>query len=224
MNHQRHLTGPGILLLAGLTLATAGCGGDDVLGANEGRVRFVLSSDGAAAVGAGDATVSTLPGVQSGAEGSVGQPSLHGEGSDEDRTGWFQSATVTFSSILARDQAGVLVNVDMDLPVPVEIMKMEGGKEIQLPPGDLPAGTYDQLVVVMTAVEGVTKDGTAIAITPPGGGWTAIVPICPFVVEEGSTTVVGLTFKFRNLFSWRDKRYHFQPQLSCDGEDSGTSD
>ena len=224
MKNQRNLAGPAMLLVAGLSLAAAGCGGDDVLGANEGRVRFVLSSDGAAAVGAGDETTSTLPELRSGAEGSVVEPDLHGDGSDEDRTGWFQSANVTFSSILARNQEGVLVDVDMELPVTIDIMKMERGKEIQLPQGDLPAGTYDQLVVVMTEVEGVANDGTVIALTPPGGGWTSIVPICPFDVDEGSTTVVGLTFRFRNLFSWREKRYHFQPQLSCDGDDSGTSD
>jgi hypothetical protein len=223
MANQRTLTGLAIVVLAGLTLIAAGCGSDDGLGPNEGRVRFVLSSDAAGAMGAGDATVSTLPELQSGVEGTTVEPTLHGDDDDGDRTGWFQSANVTFSSILARNVEGVLVDVDMELPVTVDVLKMERGKEIQLPPGDLPTGTYDQLVVVMTEVEGTGLDGTVIAITPPGGGWTSIVPICPFVVDEGSTTVVGLSFKLRNAFSWRDKKYHFQPGFSCEGDDSGTS-
>jgi hypothetical protein len=224
MNNQRNLTGPGMLILAGLTLAAAGCGGDDVLGANEGRVRFVLSSDAAGVLSAGEDALSALPELRGGAESTTVEPALHGDDDDGDRTGWFQTANVTFSSILARNEDGVLVNIDMDLPVTVDMVKMQGGREIELPPGDLPLGTYDQLVVVMTEVEGTAFDGTIIAITPPGGGWTSIVPICPFEVVEGSPTVVGLSFKLRNAFSWREKRYHFQPRFSCDGNDSGTSD
>jgi hypothetical protein len=216
----RRLTGPAMLLAAGLGLALAGCGGDDVLGANEGRVRFVLSGDPTAA--AGDQTASVLPGLQTGEEPSGQASTLHSEGFDGDRTGWFQSANVTFSSILARNQDGVLTDPSMDLPVTVDIIKMENGKEITLPDGELPVGTYDQIVVVMTEVFGVTNDGTGITLTPPGGGWTSIVPICPFIVEEGATTVVGLTLRFRNLFAWREMRYHFQPQFSCDSSDSGS--
>jgi len=217
---QRRITGPAILLASGLALALGGCGGDDVLGANEGRVRFVLSSDGTMA--AGDQAESVLPGIQSGEEPSVSVPNLDGGEHDGDRTGWFQSANVTFSSIMARNQDGVLTDPSMDLPVTLDIFKMEKGKQVTLPDGELPAGTYDQIVVVMTEVSGVTQDGTGVTFTPPGGGWTAIVPICPFTVEEGATTVVGLTLQFRNLFAWREMRYHFQPQFSCDGNTSGT--
>jgi len=220
MMNQRRLTGPAMLLAAGFTLALVACGGDNMLGANEGRVRFVLSSDGAAAVSSGDVPASALPELQPGTDGSIVPPSLDGSGSNGDHTGWFQSANVTFSSILARNLEGVLVDISMELPVTVDVVKMDGGKEVVLPDGALPAATYDQLVVVMTQVEGIALDGTAIAITPPGGGWTAIVPICSFVVDEGSTTVVGLTFRLRSAFSWRNKRYHFQPQFSCGGDDS----
>jgi len=214
------MKGPAILLVTGLALALGGCGGDDVLGANEGRVRIVLSGDGT--VAAGDQAQSVLPDLQSGEELSVSVPNLDGGEHDGDRTGWFQSAKVTFSSILARDQDGVLRDPSMDLPVTLDIFKMEKGKEVTLPDGELTEGTYDQIVVVMTEVSGVTRDGTGVTITPPGGGWTAIVPICPFTVEAGATTVVGLTLQFRNLFAWREMRYHFQPQFSCDGTTSGT--
>jgi len=98
MANQRTITGLAMVLLAGLTLIAAGCGSDDGLGPNEGRVRFVLSSDAAGAMGAGDATVSTLPELQSGVEGTTVEPTLHGDDDDGDRTGWIQSANVTFSS------------------------------------------------------------------------------------------------------------------------------
>ena len=68
----------------------------------------------------------------------------------------------------------------------------------------------------MTQVEVVTHDGTMITITPPGGGWTVIVPFCPFVVEEGATTTVGLTFMLENAFRRHDSRFHFQPHFVCE--------
>ncbi len=219
----KHLNAPAALLLAALTLVTAACGGDDVLGANEGRVRFVMSSDAAGAVTAGNPSAPDLSGGQAGALDPSTQPSLDGDDHHGDGMAWFQSANVTFSSILARNQDGVLVDVAMDLPTTVDVMTMDGGKNVVLPDGELAAATYDQLVVVMTQMEGVTRDGTAISITPPGGGWTAIVPICPFVVDEGSTTVVGLSFKLRTAFSWRNQKYYFQPAFSCDTNGSGSA-
>ncbi len=222
MKNEGRLSAPAILLFAGLALSVLGCGEGDLLGANEGRVRFVLSSDGASGVLSGDESTRAPLTTQPSARDSVVSPSLHGEGPDGDRTGWFQSAHVTFSSILARNQDGELVGIDMELPVTVDVLKVDGGKSVVLPDGVLPTGTYDQVVVVMTRLEGIQRDGTEIGITPPGGGWTAIVPICPFAVDEGSTTVVGLTLGLRNAISWRDQTYHFQPRFSCEAEDSGS--
>jgi hypothetical protein len=107
-----------------------------------------------------------------------------------------------------------LVDANMDLPVTVDVVAMEeGGRTITLPDGDLPAATYDQLVVVMTQVEGVLRDGTGISLTPPGGGWTAIVPVCPFDVAEGSTAIVGLMLPVRTSFAWREGRFRFEPRF-----------
>jgi len=211
------------LLALALALIAAGCSGDG-LGPNQGRVRFVLSSGSTAlaAPGVESPTISPTPGTA----GATASPSLSGDGEgDGEHHDYraFQAANVTFSSILARDQDGVLVNVSMDLPVQVDIVSMDtGGNQVTLPDGDLPVGTYDQLVVVMTQLEGVLKDGTQLSITPPGGGWTSIVPICPFTVEEGGTTTVSLQFMVRQAFTWRNLRYHFQPQLQCStaGSDS----
>jgi hypothetical protein len=104
----------------------------------------------------------------------------------------------------------------MDLPATVDVVRMEGGRTIVLPDGDLPPATYDQIVVVMTEVSAMTRDGTTVTITPPGGGWTAIVPICPFEVGDGATTVVGLELNLRNAFKWRGNRFHFEPRFRCE--------
>jgi Domain of unknown function (DUF4382) len=203
-------------LTLSLLFVAAGCeGGDSVLGVNEGRVRFSLSSssalDGApqgsapaSSVGQGDNTVLMPDGGK--------------DDDDDDGRRALQSANVTMSSILARNLDGILVNVDMELPVTVDILSMDGPTPVMLPDAILPPDTYDQVVVVMRQVEVVTWDGTKIAITPPGGGWTAVVPICPFVVEEGETTTVGLTFMLRNAFRWREGRFTFRPRFVCKQE------
>jgi hypothetical protein len=201
--NRRRSTDPSRLLVIGLAFLAAGC--DLGFGPDQGRVRFVLSSSsGGAAAGVAGTTAAS--------------PSLGSEWDHEDHDyRAFQAANVTFSSILARNQDGELVDVAMDLPVQVDVVSMDtGGSEVTLPDGDLPPGTYDQLVVVMTQVETVLKDGTQLAITPPGGGWTAIVPLCAFSVEDGGTTTVSLQFMVRQSFAWRNARYQFQPQLRCD--------
>lgn len=219
--NRRHPTDPARLLVIGLALIAAGCS-DSGLGPNQGRVRFVLSSGGTALATAAAESPAVTP--TPGTTGATASPSLTGDGEGEHHDyRAFQTANVTFSSILARDQAGVLVNVAMDLPVQVDIVAMDtGGNQVALPEGNLPAGTYDQLVVVMTQLDGVLKDGTQLSITPPGGGWTAIVPMCSFTVAEGATEPVQLQFMVRQAFSWQNLRYHFQPQLRCVTSDGST--
>jgi hypothetical protein len=59
----------------------------------------------------------------------------------------------------------------------------------------------------------VLWDGTRITIEPPGGGWTANVPLCPRVaVEEGGTSTVSLTLQVWSALSWYGERLHFEPQ------------
>ena len=111
-----------------------------------------------------------------------------------------REANVTFSSILARNLDGELVDVSIDLPVTVNVLTLEGGNSFTLPIGSLPPGVYDEIVVVMRQVELVLWDETRIAITPPGGGWTAIVRVCPFEVLEGETTTVRIRFRHRRSF------------------------
>jgi hypothetical protein len=191
-------------LAAGLLLVAAGC--SDPLAVNDGQVRFVLSSG--ASVEGGDAAATPL---QDG-------PLATGDHDDDRPSRFFQSAQVTFSSILARNLAGELVDVTIDLPVTVDVVTMEGGREIAFPDGVLPPATYDQVVVVIAEVQVIKHDGTTITMDPPGGGWTAIVPICPFEVGGDGTTTVGIQFDLKQAFSWRDNRYHFKPRFDC-GED-----
>ncbi|MDH3207189.1 MAG: hypothetical protein OEO79_11290, partial [Gemmatimonadota bacterium] len=174
-----------------LALGIAGCqSGSDPLGVNGGRVQFVLS---------GGAAVST-PGAAL-APAATGDDDDHDDDRERDRHPYFVSANVTFASILARNVSGQLIDAGMDLPATVDIVAMEErGRAVTLPDGDLPLGMYDQIVVVMTEVEGVLHDGTTITITPPGGGWTAIVPVCPFDIEDGGTEIVGLVLPVRSAF------------------------
>jgi len=192
-----------MFLGAGFLLTLSGCGNsDNVLGVDAGRVQFVITSDAGA----------TMP-----AAGALQNSPVTTDGYDHDGyRRFFQAGKVTFSSILARDLDGVLVNVELEtLPVTVDLEMLEGGKQVTLPEGGLPVGTYDQVVVVMTQVEVVTLDSTIISITPPGGGWTAIVPICSFSIDGEDSTTVALQFNLNRAFSWRDNHYHFQPGFTC---------
>jgi hypothetical protein len=204
-------------LVAALALAAVAVAcSDSLFGPNEGGVRFVLSAGSDAFVSAEPRSAPELA-----LEGRSSELAWH---DDRERTRYFESANVTFASVLARDLDGALVDVDMDLPVTVDVVSMDGGRQVLLPDGVLPGATYDQIVVVMTAVQGVTRDGTTITIEPPGGGWTAIVPICPFTVDEGETTTVSLQFMLGQAFRWRDGRYRFRPRFVCDAPDNPNDD
>jgi hypothetical protein len=206
---KRHSFDPRLALAFALALTGAACAGSDsMLAPNHGRVRFVLGAgDGTVAVG-GPAAVGSLEG--GGITTGTTDPLHDGEPTRP----FIKSANVTFSSILARDLDGVLVNVDMDLPATVDVLTLESGRQIQLPEGELTAATYDQVVVVMTQVQIVLGNDTQITINPPGGGWTAIVPLCPPVeVEDSGTSTVSLTLEVRNAFLWFGDRFHFEPRF-----------
>jgi hypothetical protein len=189
-----------------LTVTLAACAdGNGVTGVDGGRVQFLLSSGDAAPRGVASGVA---------ADGPVASD---GDRDDDHPRRRFQSANVTLSSILARNVEGVLVNVEMELPVVVDVLSLRDSSGVTLPAGVLPPATYDQLVVVMTQVEVVTLDGTAITITPPGGGWTTIVPVCAFDVADGATTTVGLRFMLAHAFPWRDGHHQFRPRFECDG-------
>jgi len=183
-------------LLAVLGLGMSACG--DPVGPAGGSVQFTLSALDPAP---GAAVIGPAPTGDRDGDWQPDHPAL-------------QSATVTFSSILARNFDGVLVNVDMELPVTVDVVAMENRRRsVTLPDGDLPPGTYDQIVIVLTAVQGVTANGTTITVEPPGGGWTAVVNVCPFEVSDAEPRVVGLQLPVRSAFTWDGGRFRFEPRF-----------
>lgn len=186
--------------VASLALLSA-CGGDASLDrAGQGRVAIVLSAGGSPAAAEADASAAKS------SERGTCRPARE-----------LQAADVTFSSLLARTLDGRLVDVTIDLPVTVDLLSLGSGREATLPAGFLPPDTYDQLVVVMTRVEVTLLDGTRIAVTPPGGGWTVVVRVAePFTVEAGATTTLTLAFRRDLSFACAFDRWEFHPRFDCD--------
>lgn len=193
----------------GLALIAGGCN-LDVFGGNDGRVRVVLHPDAASAIAN---VVADSTGVLRDDDDDDGNKHRGGW--------WFQTANVTLSSILLRTEDGELVSLDAELPITVDVVEIDGGKQVQLPDGILDAASYDQVVLVISSVQMVAHDGTIITIDPPGGGWTAIVPVCPFEVLEGETTTLGIALNVRRSFlqlgSWWSFAPRFRSMDACEG-------
>lgn len=188
---------PWVLLLLLVALAAAGCHDGVMDTAGQGNVRFVLS--------AGSSESATRSGDD------------HDDGHDgDDALPLLQSAIVTFSSLLARNLDGELIDVMIDLPVEVDVLALLDNRTIDLPMSVLPMGTYDQLVIVMTKVVLTTANGTEVAITPPGGGWTVVVRICPFMVGDEAMTTVTLQLHLSRSFRFLSDGFHFMPRFECD--------
>jgi hypothetical protein len=187
----------GISTLAVAALVATGCSDSAKMTSNpagSGQVRMILGGGGSSGVMAATSSTPVL-----------------GDGSG--RT--IQSATITLSSVLARNLDGQLINVTMDLTAPVDLVALLQGGTVNLPMGSLPAGTYDQLVVVIRTLHVVLSDGTQLDVTPPGGGWTAIVPATPFDVVAGQMTTVTLQFQANGAFQFVNGQLVFNPNFSC---------
>lgn len=184
----------GLAVTLGIVTACSN-GSDAITQGGKGAVQLVMSASAVA-----PATLATTTN-----DGSTGDHEL-------------QAANVTFASILARNLDGELVNVAIDLPVTVNLLGLVSGGSFTLPTGFLPAGTYDQLVIVMTKVELTLANGTVVTIDPSGGGWTAIVRVTdPFTVDEGQTTTVNINFR-PGGFRWLDGEWDFHPEFDYHGE------
>ena len=193
--------------VAALVVLSA-CGGDASLDrGGQGRVAIVMSAAGGGLAADGAASLT-------GAADASADSASHGTCQS---TQALQGADVTFSSILARSLDGKLIDVTIDLPVTVDMLSLGNGKSATLPVGFLPPGTYDQLVVVMTRVEFTLSDGTKVAITPPGGGWTAVVRVAaPFTVADGETTTITLKFRRDVSFGCGSGGWEWHPRFDCD--------
>jgi hypothetical protein len=178
-----------LFLAVMVLIATSACsaltGSDD-----DGNVRVVLSASEQSSLSASLAASSDDDDDDDDDEPSRGDRFLER----------LESANVTLASLLARNTDGVLVDLDMDLPQTIDLKALLGGEEVTLPAGTLPAGDYDQLVVVMTELELTFLDGGKIALTPPGGGWTSIVRVAPFTVTDGEDAVIELEFRMGGAF------------------------
>ena len=86
-----------------------------------------------------------------------------------------------------------LIDVVTTLPVEVDLLELDAnGGSLELAAGELPPDTYDELVIVISALLLTTQDGTHITIEPPGGGWTRQLRTEPFEVVDGQVTTIQL--------------------------------
>ena len=196
-----------VLAVAAIGLL-AGCSGGDSVTSGKGQLHVQLAAT------SGNQTASDLSSDLGAAIGSTPGSLLH-DGSDRDRPR-LAAINVTFSAILARTLGGELIPVEMALPVVVDVLGLADGPAVTLPVGLLPPGDYDQLVVNMTAVQLVTQDDLKITIEPPGGGWTAIVPVDPFSVVEGQATDITLRLRLDRAFRFLGDQIEFHPEFECE--------
>jgi hypothetical protein len=172
-------------------LATVACSG--VTNPNQGNVHVRLSASDQSALA----------------------PSLSGDGDHQGGRilDQLETANVTFSSLLARNADGQLVDLGVELPKTVDAVGLLGGAGVTLPAGSLPPGTYDQLVVVMTQLELAFVNGAKVALTPPGGGWTTVVPVTPFTVIEGQELTIELNLHLGSAFREASGAVGFFPEF-----------
>jgi hypothetical protein len=107
----------------------------------------------------------------------------------------------------------------------VDLLGLVSGGSFTLPAGFLPPGTYDQLVIVITKVELTLANDTVVTIDPPGGGWTAVIPVREtFTVAEGQETTVNIKFHADGSLRWLNERWEFNPEFDCGGHEDEDDD
>ena len=218
MSHNVLVTGLKRALVVGGALIVGACDLDGLFGNDGGRVQIALAPEN------GGGVANIVPD----STGAV----LDSDDDDKDGRGrgawWFRTANVTLSSVMLRTEDGELIELDSDLPISVDVVRIDGGRQVQLPDGFLPPGNYDQVVLVISTVQAVSSDGTLITIDPPGGGWTAVVPICSLEVLEGETIPIAIAFNVRNSFLRFGNGWSFQPKLrslnNCRDDDEEDDD
>ncbi len=193
-------------IVVGVGLLAAACSGssDTFNTAGKGQVRIAMSTGTGPTVNtAGMATTGTR----------TGTPSLTTNSDQGSLMTSMQSANVTFSKIQARNSAGTWVDVLIALPVTLDLLSLRDGRNVDLPVGYLPPGTYDALTVTITQVDIVMMDTTKISITPPAGGWTAEFSTKPFVVVDGQPTSIHIMFREDMSFHFMNGSIQFEPEF-----------
>lgn len=127
-----------------------------------------------------------------------------------------KAAVITISGIEARMADGTWVPVETGLPADVDLIAiMSAGNSATLPADLLPEGQYDALELRITQVQLTLVDDTKIAITPPGNGWTAQIPL-NFSVVAGQSTVVNLNLRCGSSFKFFDGEFEFEPDIEVE--------
>ena len=194
----------GLLVLVLIAACSHSSGGSND---RSGNVRVMLTANTQSI-----ATSTTAAPASLGTTGSSEDDDGDDDGDIQSR---LQHVNVTFSSLLARNLDGDLVDLVIDLPKTVDLIELMNGQQVTLPTGTLPAGMYDQLVVVIKNVEFVFLDGTKVELTPPGGGWTKIVPVATFEVIDGQMTTIELQFRPFQAFRELNGEFEFFPDFEC---------
>jgi len=199
-----------LLLAMAIALVTACSSSHGESNARTGNVRVMLTSAPATTATGLATTASAVPGTGS-----------WGDDGGSDMLSRLSQVNVTFATLMARNMDGDLVDLATDLPKTVDLIPIINGQAITLPDGTLPVGTYDQFVVVITHVEFAFTDGSKVDLTPPGGGWTKIIPVQPFEVVAGQTTTIDLRFNPSHAFEDLGGEFHFSPDFDCDSHEGG---
>ena len=221
---------PLFFLLVGIAFITACINHHDESDSRSGNVQFVLT---AAAPAQARTAGSTLSGGTTGLSNAVLPQDDDGE--DDDIQSKLANVNVTFSSLMARNLDGELVNQDIpggmhpgdihvwsplhDIPVADGHFAVGKGQGDIMPAGTLPPGMYDQIVVVIRKVEFVFVDGTSKVLTPTGGGWTRIIPVETFEVIDGQTITIELRFNPLHAFEELNGEFEFSPDFECHRRD-----
>jgi len=183
-----------------------------MVNSDKGQVRIVMTST-ADPLAAGH----TEPGSISSQSGSTVSPmdgdrDDHGDHDDGSARERLKAANVTFSSVLARNLDGELIDVSMRLPRTLNMLGFANGGRVELPVGFLPPGMYDMILVNITKVEFVLLNDLKISIEPPLGGWISRLEVRPrpFEVIEGETTTVALKFFPHRMFKVKKGKFEFK--------------
>lgn len=193
MKHHRVLAAA--VLVVGLAGVVAGCSSSNDGKGSQGSLAITLGATSAPAAGA----------VQASAAGT------------DDALSHLKAAVITLSGIEARMADGTWVPVETGLPVDVDLIAiLNAGNVATLPADLLPEGDYDALELRITAVQLTLQNDTIVAITPPGTGWTARIPVS-FSVVAGQSTVVNLKLRCGSSFKLFEGQIEFDPEIEAEG-------
>jgi hypothetical protein len=138
---------------------------------------------------------------------------------DGDALSHFKAATITISSVEARNTDGTWVVIDAGLPATVDLLAiLTAGNSVTLPADLVPEGQYNAIQIVITKVDLTLIDDTKISITPPGAGWTVQIPV-DFSVVAGQATTVNLNLRCDSSFHLINGEFEFDPEIEVEGVD-----